>query len=201
MKTKFILHGGFAKGKTDEDNSKFYTEILKDAPGKAKVLLVCFAKDDDRILDATTRVMAEFNKNKWQKEITFEIANNESFLEQIKSSDVIYFNGGRTLKLLDVLKKFPDFRNLFDGKIVVGESAGANVLARYFYSPNADSVGEGLGFLPIKIIPHYAEQYKGKLNDVGKDLEELDLHEYEYKVFNHLIPRSSATGQLNKKQH
>ncbi len=184
MKTKFILHGGFAKGKTDEDNSKFYTEILKNTPEKARVLLVCFAKDDDRISDATTRVTAEFNKNKWQKEITFEIASNESFFEQIKSSDIIYFHGGRTLKLLEALKQFPDFRNLFDGKTVAGESAGANVWGRYFYSPNSDSVGEGLGFLPIKIIPHYTEQYKGKLDNVGKDLEELDLPEYEYKVFN-----------------
>ena len=106
MKTKFILHGGFSIGKTDEGNSKFYAEILKDAPKKAKILLVCFAKDDDRIPDATTRVMTELNKNKWQKEITFEIANKESFLEQIKSSDVIYFHGGRTLKLLEALKEF-----------------------------------------------------------------------------------------------
>ncbi len=184
MKTKFILHGGFSKGKTDEDNSKFYTEILKDAPEKAKVLLVCFAKDDDRISDATTRVMAEFNKNKWQKEITFEIANNESFLGQIKLADVIYFHGGRTLKLLEALKEFPNFQSSFDGKTIAGESAGANVWARYFYSPNADSVGEGLGFLPLKIIPHYTDQYKGKLDGVGKDLEELDLPEYEYQIFN-----------------
>lgn len=184
MKTKFILHGGFTKGKTDEDNSKFYAEILKDAPEKAKVLLVCFAKDDDRIPDATTRVMAELNKNKWQKEIIFEIANKESLLEKIKLFDVIYFHGGRTLKLLETLKGFPDFRNSFDGKIVAGESAGANVWGRYFYSPNADSIGEGLGYLPIKIIPHYIEQYEGKLDGVGKDLAELDLPEYEYKVFN-----------------
>lgn len=182
MKTKFILHGGFAKGKTDEDNSKFYFEILKDAPEKAKILLVCFAKDNDRISDATTRVMAEFNKNKWQKEITFEIATKEKFLEQIRSTDVIYFHGGRTLKLLEALNEFPDFKNLFEGKIVAGESAGANVWARYFYSPNADSVGEGLGFLPIKIIPHYIEQYEGKLDNVGKELDLLLLPEYEFKV-------------------
>lgn len=182
MKTKYILHGGFAKGKTDEDNSKFYFEILKDAPEKVKILLVGFAKDDDRISDATTKVIAEFNNRK-QKEITFEIATKENFLKQIKYADVIYFHGGRTLKLLKALKQFPDFQNLFDGKIVAGESAGANVWGRYFYSPISDSIGEGLGFLPIKIIPHYVKEYKGKLDGVGKDLEELDLPEYEFRVF------------------
>ena len=67
MKTKFILHGGFTKGKTNEDNSKFYIEILKDAPEGVKILLVCFAKDDERVSETTTKVMAEFNKNKRQK--------------------------------------------------------------------------------------------------------------------------------------
>ena len=36
MKTKFILHGGFTKGKTEENNIGLYTEILKDAPEGAK---------------------------------------------------------------------------------------------------------------------------------------------------------------------
>jgi len=76
------------------------------------------------------------------------------------------------------------FQNLLDGKIVAGESAGANVWGRYFYSPSADSIGEGLGYLPVKIIPHYIEQYEGKLDGVGKDLVKLYLPEYEYKVFN-----------------
>ena len=183
MKTKFILHGGFTPGKTNEDNSKFYAEILKDAPEGAKVLLVCFAKDEERISPATTKVVTEFNKNKWQKEITFDIASEQSFLEQVKSADVVYFHGGKTLKLLEVLKKFPDLKDLLNGKIVAGESAGANVCGKFFYSPNSDSVGEGLGFLPIKIIPHYSEKYNGKLDSVGQNLELLLLSEYEYKVF------------------
>ncbi len=183
MKTKFILHGGFTLGKTDEDNSKFYTEILKDAPEETKILLVCFAKDEEKVPIATTKVIGEFNKNKWQNKINFEIASEESFLEQIKSVNVVYFHGGKTLKLLEALKKFPNLKDLLNGKIVVGESAGANICGEFFYSPNADSVGEGLGFLPLKIIPHYSEKYNGKLDDVGKDLKLLLLSEYEYKVF------------------
>ncbi len=183
MKTKFILHGGFTAGKTDEDNSKFYAEILKDAPEEAKILLVCFAKDEERVPIATEKVKAEFNENKWQEKITFDIAGEESFAEQIKITDVVYFHGGKTLKLLETLKKFPSLKNLLNGKIIAGESAGANVFGKFFYSPNTDKVGEGLGFLPFKIIPHYSEQYKGKLDSVGRDLKLLLLPEYEYKVF------------------
>ena len=183
MKTKFVLHGGFTKGKTEENNGEFYAEILKDAPEGAKILLVCFAKDDERVPIATERVKIEFNKSKWQKEITFEVASEGLFTEQIKSSNVVYFHGGTTLKLLEALKKFPNLKELLNGKIVAGESAGANVFGKFFYSPSTDKVDEGLGFLPLKIIPHYSEQYKGKLDSVGKDLELLSLPEYEYKVF------------------
>lgn len=183
MKTKFILHGGFKPGQVEEDNSKFYSEILKDAPEKVKILLVCFAKDIERVPSATTKVMAEFNKSKWQKENTFEIASEESFVEQLKSADIVYLHGGRTLKLLDTLKRFPSLKELFIGKIVAGESAGANVLAKFCYSPNADEVIEGLGILPIKIIPHYLKEYKGKLDGVGQELETLFLPEYQFKVF------------------
>lgn len=184
MKTKFILHGGFNPGQTEEDNSKFYDEILKDAPEGAKILLVCFAKDTERVAIATTKVMAELNKNKWQKEITFEVASEESFVEQVKFADVIYLHGGRTLKLLSILKRFPNLKELFSGKIVAGESAGANVLGKFCYSPSANEIINGLGILPIKIIPHYSEEYRGKLDGVGQELETLLLPVYEYRIFN-----------------
>lgn len=183
MKTKFILHGGFTKGKTEENNGEFYTEILKDAPEKAKILLVCFAKDDEHVPIATERVKIEFSKSKWQKKITFDVASEELFIEQVKSADVVYFHGGTTLKLLESLKKFPYLKDSLSGKIVAGESAGANVFGKFFYNPSADKVHEGLGFLPLKIIPHYSEKYKGKLDNVRQELQLLLLPEYEYKVF------------------
>lgn len=183
MKTKFILHGGFTPGNQQEDNSSFYKEILKDAPEKARVLIVPFAKDHERISATTSRVIGEFNSNKDKKELDFEVANEESFLEQIKSADVIYFQGGTTLKLLEVLKKFPEMKDLLTGKTVAGESAGANVFGEFFFSPSANGAFEGLGILPIKIIPHYKKEYEGKLNTAGLDLEEILLPEYTYKIF------------------
>lgn len=182
-KTKFILHGGGSAGKIDEDNTDFYKEILKDTPESAKVLLVPFAKDTERIPLAIERVTVEFNKNRESKNLTIETATEDNLIAQIRSADVVYFHGGTSLKLLEVLKKYPDLREAIKGKVVAGESAGANVFCTYFYSPNADGVFEGLGFLPLKSIPHYREEYKDKLNNVGLNLESLLLKEYEFKVF------------------
>lgn len=183
MKTKFILHGGFNPEKVNEDNSDFYKEILKDAPENAKVLLVPFAKEPERIIPATTKISSEFNKSKNDKNIEIEVANEKDFLNQINLADVVYFHGGVSLKLLEALKKYQNLEELLKGKIVAGESAGANVWSRFFYSPHSDGVFEGLGVLPLKIIPHYKAEYEGKLDNVGIGLEELLLPEYKYKVF------------------
>ncbi len=183
MKTKLILHGGFNVEKKDEDNSSFYKEILKDAPENASILLIPFAKDADRISLATQKVASEFTQNKWQKNINVVVASEKDFLSQLQVAEVVYFHGGVSSKLLDALKSYSKLGERLKGKIVAGESAGANVLGRFFYSPYVDSVFEGLGILPIKIIPHYKEEYEGKLDDVGVDLETVRLSEYDFKVF------------------
>lgn len=164
-------------------NGEFYRQILNHAPEGAKILLVCFAKDDSRVPIATERVMDEFNKNKWQKEIALTVASEERFIEQATFSDVIYFHGGSTLRLLDALKKIPSLMDLLRGKIIAGESAGANVFAKFYYSRSVDDVNEGLGFLPLKIICHYSEIYSDKLDTVGTDLELLLLPEYQFRTF------------------
>jgi peptidase E len=184
MNTKFILHGGFNPEKIKEDNSDFYTEILKGTPQITKLLLVPFAKDADRVALSIKKVSSEFIKNNsWNKHIEIKVASEHEFIEQLLWADVIYFHGGVSLRLLETLKKFSSLEKCLAHKTVAGESAGANVWARYFYSPQADTVVEGLDVLPIKIIPHFKEEYKGKLDIVGQQLEEVYLPEYTFRVF------------------
>ena len=182
-KTKFILHGGFTPGNTNENNTDFYSEILKDVPVKAKVLLVLFAKNDDRWQIAEGRLKTEFERVKGQRDLSFEVAQEGKFAEQLKSVDVIYFSGGSSKKALDVLKKLPPFGREFVGKTIAGESGGANVLTQFFYSPSADEVFEGLGILPVKMIPHFTQEKASKLDSVGVGLEEVFLPEYTHRIF------------------
>jgi peptidase E len=184
MESKFILHGGFQKGKTDENNTEFYLEILKDASHNSNVLIVPFAKDPERVIPTTQRVMEEFNKVKGLRNLYFEVAKEETFIEQLKSADIIYYQGGTTLKLMDVLKRFVNLKELhLNGKTVAGESAGANALCTLFYSPSANGIYEGLRILPIRIIPHYTDKYENLFGNKGLRLETLYLKEYEHKVF------------------
>jgi peptidase E len=101
----------------------------------SKVLLVFFAKDEEKIPAAVERVKSEFNANKKDKNLSFEIATKDNLLEQIKAADIVYFSGGHTTKLIEDLKQFPHLTEALKGKIVAGESAGANAWSVFCYSP------------------------------------------------------------------
>lgn len=181
--TKYILHGGDAQHPNPK-NDEFFKEILKDAPLSPKILLVHFASRPERDAKNWAADTSQFERVKGDKKLTFEKATEEAFLEQIPKADIIYLAGGTTPRLLDTLKKFTGLKELFKGKTVAGESAGANALTAFCYSKSGGGILEGMGILPVKMIPHYKDEYKGVLDSVPGDLETLLLPVYEYRVFN-----------------
>ena len=183
MKTKFILYGGFDPNQKGDGNADFSKEILREAPEGTRVLIVPFSKEVDRIIPTTQRVSDELNAQKWQNNIDIEVANQETFVNQVALADIIYFQGGSSSKLLGALKQYPNLEQILIGKTVAGDSGVGNVLSKYFYSPSSDSISEGLGILPVIMIPHYKEEYKDKLDSVGQGFEEVFLPEYTFKVF------------------
>ena len=180
--TKYVLHGGFNKEK-GFIKDEFFQEMLKDSPNNAKVLLVYFAESDEMRPLRMEQGKNQFEKNKGSKNIEIKIASPDTFIEDCKWADVIFFSGGRTIRLIEALKKYTDLGEVFKNKIVGGDSAGSNFLGQYFYSPSANLVSEGLGIIPIKIIPHYKDEYKDVFRNIAPEIKPLYLREYEYKVF------------------
>lgn len=183
MQTKYILHGGFNKARGPvHQNDEFFREILKDTPAEVNLLLVYFAERDDMVEARTEQDKGQFIKNSGSKKINFRVATEESFKEDCAWADAIYLHGGKTVKLMEVLSKFPNIKQLLSNRIISGDSAGSNVLGKYFYSKNSQEIGEGLGILPYKILVHYADDTPNPLQHKEPELETLFLHEYETKV-------------------
>lgn len=182
MKTKYILHGGFP-GHANPENDKFFQEILKDTSKDTKILLVYFAKELDKVPACLAEDKARFLKNKVDKKIFFEVANELQFEEQLLKTDVVYLHGGNPLKIMNTLKMFSNLKSCLAEKVVVGESAGAYALSTIFYSEHNGGILEGLGFLPIKTICHYVKEKDGVLNSYRPDLELLVLSDYQFKVY------------------
>ncbi len=181
--TKYVLHGGAAQH-PNEENDLFFSEILKDTPDKVRILLVFFASESDRDQTNFGKDTAQFNRVRGDKQLEFVVANQAEFVQQINNADVVYLGGGTTVKLLSELKHFPDLKEAFSGKIVSGESAGANAVCTYCYSKSGGGVIKGLGFVPVKIIPHFNGEHLQELTEINKELETVSLPEYKFRVFN-----------------
>lgn len=184
MKTKYLLHGGDAR-LVNSANDLFFKEILKETSDTPRILLVHFASPPDRADLHIEQDTHQFLKNKEDRELIFLEATINEFLEQIAQADVVYLSGGTTLNILDTLRKFPNLANLFEGKTVAGESAGANALSTYCYSKSGGGVMNGLGILPVFMYPHYekGDEEGLDLSSIPDTIERLFLGSFQFKVF------------------
>jgi glycosyltransferase involved in cell wall biosynthesis/peptidase E len=181
--TKVILHGGNS-GKQNDNNDLFFKEILKNSSKQARILLVFFAREESEYKRLFNEISEQFNKNRGFIKIKLQIAYEKDFITQVQQSDIVYIHGGKTLKLLNVLKKYSTLTDILKGKIVSGESAGAYVLSTCFYSKSEGGVFSGLGLVPAKIICHYTGINEDKLDQYDKNLKKLLLKDYQFNVFN-----------------
>ena len=129
------------------------------------------------------RDTAQFIRNKGDKEIEFQLAEEDKFLEQITNSDVIYFGGGTTVNLMNALSKFENLKEALEGKIVAGESAGANTFCSYCFSKSGGGVIKCLGIVPVFMFPHYDKDIEADLSSVPQDIKKVFLPSYKFKVF------------------
>ncbi len=152
--TKYILHGGATKLKT-EDNKLYFQEMLHGLKNP-KILMIYFARELDAY-DESFKTDAEmFDWADTGESYTLTMATEEAFIEQAQESDVLYFAGGTSYKLIEAIKKQDtDVKKLFEGKVISGSSAGANMVSEWFYGHGAREVGRGLGALPITVFVHH----------------------------------------------
>lgn len=179
------MHGGGAQH-TNSQNDLFFRDILKRSKlDSVKVLLVHFAGKPEKAESNKQIDSGQFNKNKGDKNITLRVATKENFIEQMAWADVIYFGGGTTVKLLDELKDSPDLKTYFTGKVIAGESAGANVLSTLCYSKSGGGLFKCLGVLPVFMCPHYEKGVEKEidLTQISDSLEKVFLCNYQFKVF------------------
>ena len=127
------------------------------------LLIVSFARSEDQ-WELSLEEREKIIRLNYDKEIKFNLATEAKFVSQLKKADSVYLRGGNCYLITNILKKYSDLKDLFDGKIIAGSSAGVDVLAKYYYDNDYDAIEKGLGVLPIKAICHY-----GKGNTYGKD--------------------------------
>ena len=194
MATRYLLHGGSPFTPNDGGspftpnvaNDAFIREILTGGASPLHVLSVCFARSSpDRALACQKACMGRFEANNTSGlRLSFELADSAIFEAQVSRAGVVFLHGGDTSKLLAALRPY-DLQNLFEGKVVAGESAGSYALSTRFFSKTEGGVFQGLGLVPAQIICHYAGVNQERLPpDPG--LDTWLLPDFHYRV--HIRP-------------
>ncbi len=152
----YILHGGAALRRCEE-NTKFYQHITSFIKAGEKLLLVYFAADEE---DWARKLMHDSRKLLAAKDIQIEVAQAQTFEQQVKEASVIYIRDGYTDKLFKIFEKF-DKEILMQNKIYVASSAGANLLCNHCYSAPVKEFMQGLGILPLNVLIHANKEEYG----------------------------------------
>lgn len=192
--TKYILAGGYVHKAQDEGKS-FYEEMVRGFSEPIKILDCIFARPKELWKETYIEDKNNIVRQLPNLKIQIELAQPETFIEQIKHTNVLYIRGGETKLLFDLLATSGDWTKELDGKTVAGTSAGADIIAKYYAVGKTGRIsGEGIGLLPVKFIPHWKsdtftefdidwEQILEGLKKYKEDLPIVALREGEFRVF------------------
>ncbi len=190
--TKYILVGGYPK-KSPDGGKAFAEELIKGFDEPVKVLECLFARPRDNWEKAYAEDAEFFTKHLPSKQVEFQLAQPETFLEQVRWAHAIYIRGGTSeTQLIALADQSGNWKKELDGKTLAGSSAGTDVISKYYYNLDDLKLGEGLELVPVKVIPHWRSDYNAPNVDWDKALAELrsykenlpilTLHEGEFKV-------------------
>ncbi len=156
--TKYVLNSGGLKNKIP-GAKKFVAELVKGLGENPKVLFCFFAEKRENWEGKYPAYVEGFKE--WAPagiDISFELAWPDTFEEQVARNDVTYIHGGDDHLLLYWLRQF-DLPKTWEGKVVGTNSASSDALSVSFWTCDWRQCKDGLGILPIKMIPHFNSEY------------------------------------------
>lgn len=158
MKTKYIIQSGNVRNYPDK-KLKWHREIIAGQPEKPKVLVCLFAQPRE-LWEAKFPEYSNSFQNDMPEGIkpNFRMAMPSTFKHDSNWADIIYCMGGD-----DALAKYwfreVDAPAAWNGKVVSVNSATSDALVKHYFTCDWRMCGDGLGVLPIKIIPHFKGNY------------------------------------------
>ena len=180
--TKFILVGGYVK-KAPDGGAAFCDELVRGFEDPVKILVCMFARRREVWEEAFAGDIDFFRSRLPNKILDIQLAENGRLSEQVQWADVVFFRGGSSHELVDALKAEGDWMLHTEDKTIAGTSAGADALSKYYFGLDTKEVREGMGLLPVKVIPHFRSDYHGWEFDWDAALKELAGYREDLLVF------------------
>lgn len=155
---RLILMGG--RPWVAPDGGKHFAEVLlRYFPARAKLAFCLFAQDKDDWEQTRQWNIGAIDRFRGKTEVEYRTMIAENFEEVSAWADIVYIPGGNPPRLKAALDRHGNLAKLWDGKVIAGSSAGADVLCAHYLCYLQDTeLLDGLGWVRAACIPHWRNE-------------------------------------------
>lgn len=140
------------------DGGKRQVEVMLRSFRQQANLAFCLFAQDERDWAQTQRAnIAMIEKFKGRTKVEYQTMTVEKFAGASAWADIIYIVGGSPPQLKAALQGQDRLAKAWDGKIIVGSSAGMDVLCAHFSYLQTGQILDGLGWIKASCIPHWRD--------------------------------------------
>ncbi|HEY8999660.1 MAG TPA: Type 1 glutamine amidotransferase-like domain-containing protein [Candidatus Saccharimonadales bacterium] len=151
---RLILMGGRPWEAADKGERQVEV-LLRYFPAKVKLAFCIFAQPEGDWEETRALNVSMIECFKGECTIAYQTMTLQNFAEVSEWADVIYMPGGKPPKLKAALEACGDVAKLWDGKVIVGASAGMDILCEHFSYLQEKTILEGFGWIKANCIPHW----------------------------------------------
>lgn len=139
----------------DDEGERFASTLFRYFPSEIKLAFCIFAQPESEWEETRAWNVNMFKHFKGDQKIDYQTMTAQNFAEVSAWADIIYVPGGDPFQLLEKLKAAGDVAKLWDGKVIAGSSAGADLFCAGFTYLQNKTFGRGLGWVKASCIPHW----------------------------------------------
>jgi len=156
---RLILMGG-RPWEADDKGAMFTKVLFRYFPQDVKLAFCIFAQPETDWEETSQRNTEMFNSFKNSRSISYKTITKENFAEVSKWADIIYLPGGNPFNLKEQIEACGNIAEAWDGKVVAGSSAGADLFCVAYTYLQDKTMGQGLGWVNATCIPHWRDKFE-----------------------------------------
>ena len=155
---RLILMGG-RPWVAGDGGEAFVRALFRYHPKSVKPAFCIFAQPESEWQQTRDYNTGMFDRFKGSRTVEYQTMTADNFEQVSAWADVMYVPGGDPFGLLEKLSAY-DLKTIWDGKIIAGSSAGADLFCQDFVHLQDKKFGKGLGWLPLSCVPHWRDQFE-----------------------------------------
>jgi len=156
--TTYILAGGGMRTSPPEIQTKLAAVLQRSIDEPFRVAAIFYGELRE-VWEEKFKSRHDMYQMMFGDDAQIRLTTPETFANDIAWANVIYLHGGLMANIAQYLDEISNLEELFAGKVVIGDSAGAVYLAKYAWEAWTDErVARGRGLVPVAVIPHFGSK-------------------------------------------